>query len=1672
MPLPQGYELVDTDSLAKKLPEGYQLVGPVQKMNKTEIASQKAVLAADPRFKPEEPSWLERNAGIMYNMVEPYTAHGILSQPARIMGYADPDTLASPIPAPAPETPGPTGPPQPGMNIGPGMPGVFVGLPGYTDDMGLLPQNKGGTVGEAFPEVFSAIKGVGRGIQQIGHDTVNMENLALLPAFAESKLAQAAKYLIGLTMSHNAAEKIATLPERAREAGANPNASIGDALKLVTETSGETAMPFMVGAQHGPKSAGLRPEDYNASAPTYADFMKLAQQENPLGPERQLINKSFQMPEPTKAADPNWQVSVQAAQKMSDGREVPGYVQIDDVSQGNKWSAGPEKLREQGYDIPDLSGLPQGKYTLAEAIAKTREPRIDLPPTDIQRPPMDVRQQLKMPAGYEQVKAPINIEAVVRPERERVAPPEEYPPSKVKEGGALETAADLTAKPGSSLYSGVPIPSKDALKGLLGIVPQMKEREKELRGDLQLSIPKMMMTEGKEGSGFTDINRPVDGTQLWNRARNKHASEAALLEEMGVADEIKGKRISPAEAAKIVQEQGPRVETKRLGSVELSPERQEYNLIQHEVIDRLGLTPTFRGHNEFAGWKDRRGDIVGISGFRPEDTARLKRWEELRPKLQNEQIEMGSGARYAMVAPKIEQDMPGYTELVIRKPSQQMTYKQWSEKAGLTPEEMASPKRRQAYDDAIKGGVAFEGEKFGKQHGYPANTLAFARGYMDTVNGKKVFHLIEVQSDWMNKVKEIQNVADRSYYTGDDVATREAQRRTVMEREGKNLQDPLLKHYERLAIKAAIEHARKEGAEGIVIQDSKSAMMMEGHDLAAVEKFLQDTEKYDQGYGSVPDDIADSIKEGKVEIPQQKGMELHYDKTLPGIAKELTGNEGQPVSLGEHKMSREEHGGQVFMNEDGTPKTDVSGRYFPLEKTKQNFSLTGRDAPGGKSGYVYSGVPLPPQIKKVFAKVFTAATWGDALKEAKELVPRMMDSVYGHGVDRAMSEGISHIRSKFVGETLPHHVAANPELANRLAEFAAAKTTQAIYGASAGRKLGVDYEKNALKAALNEGIRSGEYVATNPSLGAPMIGGTEGVRINGIRFNYRAGPAGSNAIFARADLAPELQQAINGTGYIAKEGFQHVLTLLTQIQLRSLSDFVGHTSNMYSSIVKDPGKSGNFLIDQALRVPLVKHADAAIRVGYELFQSYSKDPAVQAAIQDHLAKISKIGALRAIEQGPGYSTGKIIQAIDRAGRIARDKMFDNLVEQKLTEDTPLNRREFINKMGQYNTKLMSKEMATARNLTSPFVVAGRTFNKNAIQGALLVNAVKAKNPMAYAQMKISNLLSTYAGNIAVVVVANSVINGLPWGRPGTPVGKIDTGKNDKDGRPITVDPFKLDLTRRGLRGTGIEAGIEGVRKGDNAKDIGTRMLWNMMEFNMHPWIGPPVKPFVEASKEYAATRSPEKALEKGAAQLNPLATAMFGKDEKGEREGVVDYSIRTVGQAAGVGPGRYLSHQEKLEKQAGKPVDSMGLEERIKAEKELKGSQPAFSMETRKKAAQREIDAEFKDAQEIIDKMPKGTLGWLESRGLSVPGYKDSFHLAGVDISLTDKEDARFKELVQQEYTKAIDGLKKDTDMNDVGFVNLPSETMKLAFNRVMIAAKKRARAQLIGEIQKTHPEE
>ena len=384
----------------------------------------------------------------------------------------------------------------------------------------------------------------------------------------------------------------------------------------------------------------------------------------------------------------------------------------------------------------------------------------------------------------------------------------------------------------------------------------------------------------------------VDAVQLYNRVRNKLGEKSASWEMLNTPEFqmfMKGTR-TPEEVEKWVEENGPRVEVRKFGERNLDKTIDEIHSIQHQLDT---VYPNWRQLNE-EGIKSLGPRAVELHGKLLEAQERYNL--EGQGQIENE------GAHWSSIAPKPESQMPGYVEIAVVKPTK--------------GHEAINAETAKAYRASVQ---------FPSSHSFPPNTLGFVRGYMEG----DTFHVVEVQSDWAQANREWMSKAKAQAEKEGVSLELILQRPGYKDHARHSSSDPLLGHYERLALKAAIEHARSVGAKKIAVQDAASRR--------------EEGENY------------------KPQISQEPGMRLHYDRTLQKIAEELTGSKGEKVSFGEHKMAFEEtnasdyarSGGQdklprkdlIFRNPDGTPKTDVSAYVYPLEKVKEHLTYAGKDAP-------------------------------------------------------------------------------------------------------------------------------------------------------------------------------------------------------------------------------------------------------------------------------------------------------------------------------------------------------------------------------------------------------------------------------------------------------------------------------------------------------------------------------------------------------------------------------------------------------------------------------------------------------------------------------------------------------------------------------------------------------
>jgi hypothetical protein len=324
------------------------------------------------------------------------------------------------------------------------------------------------------------------------------------------------------------------------------------------------------------------------------------------------------------------------------------------------------------------------------------------------------------------------------------------------------------------------------------------------------------------------------------------------------------------------------------------------------------------------------------------------------------------------------------------------------------------------------------------------------------------------------------------------------------------------------------------------------------------------------------------------------------------------------------------------------------------------------------------------------------------------------------------------------------------------------------------------------------------------------------------------------SLWIKNDLAREARDVLN-TDMSAPTN--PVFKALTQVQLLQLADATAHMKNIHTVLANSLGASKPWQ-DAVRKLPFLSTADTVGRIASVVREVASDTP----AIRDEIAQMAKQGMIR-----PKYpSTGiqKItkmqdaIHHVDTAARIVMNRFWDNLAERGYVTDTPAARRQFVQQIGEYNGRLMGHFSRTLRNYgASPFVVAGRTFN--AFSKRLLTGdpGFKAATPQAAAMARAYQLTALTMAT-AVPAIINYAITGKFGGRPGTPIGAIDTGMNNEKGDKKIIDLFQLMGIRRGLRATGLGAVTEGLREGKSFNEIGGKGIEDITTTASHPWIGP------------------------------------------------------------------------------------------------------------------------------------------------------------------------------------------------------------------------------------------
>jgi hypothetical protein len=323
----------------------------------------------------------------------------------------------------------------------------------------------------------------------------------------------------------------------------------------------------------------------------------------------------------------------------------------------------------------------------------------------------------------------------------------------------------------------------------------------------------------------------------------------------------------------------------------------------------------------------------------------------------------------------------------------------------------------------------------------------------------------------------------------------------------------------------------------------------------------------------------------------------------------------------------------------------------------------------------------------------------------------------------------------------------------------------------------------------------------------------------------------SKTLYVKNEFAGEFRGAVNVDAPIRGKAIKLINRGLNTAAITGLTDATAHTLNLTTAMLTRPGIGGDALREGIAAtggigdIAVITHN--MIKKGIDVARG---DPATTK----QMAELAEIGALRSAHKGGGIG-GRFLRYYDRLARLVMDDGYKFLVKKGMAEDSQTARREFVNQVGQYNRRAQGEIMRTLKDAgVSPFIVAGKTFVTLGVRNVTMSPGVEATSPAKALQMR-GLVAARWAGTIGSIMVMNYMLTknkgGGIGGRPGTPLLSIDTGKDDKQGRPIVIPIGSIFGYSRALRVTGLLGVIEGIKNGltdkqaieDGLQDIGNSL---------------------------------------------------------------------------------------------------------------------------------------------------------------------------------------------------------------------------------------------------------
>lgn len=339
----------------------------------------------------------------------------------------------------------------------------------------------------------------------------------------------------------------------------------------------------------------------------------------------------------------------------------------------------------------------------------------------------------------------------------------------------------------------------------------------------------------------------------------------------------------------------------------------------------------------------------------------------------------------------------------------------------------------------------------------------------------------------------------------------------------------------------------------------------------------------------------------------------------------------------------------------------------------------------------------------------------------------------------------------------------------------------------------------------------------------------------------------AETLWVKNEIYPELRKVLNLDPKLQISGLSALAGKINKATLVSGVEGIYHTANLIKNVAQTvQGRS--LLGDLAAKNPTIRIPTAIAKIFNKTRQLMDKDP----ELYDSIYQVSKSYGVRGNpfvdeqlnptnpNKWETSRTGKLINTLDLAGRLVINDMYEDAVKQGIVaEDTPANRREWLRKAGNYNERLQSNLQRMVKQTgLSPFVTAGVNKLQNGIDQMLLLSPrMKGLSDAGRRRMiasKVANAAFWY-------VSAPIALNMLLWKDAfpnGVPAGAVKIGV-DKQGRPTYIDPLQWTGMRTGMRATGMEAMIDGMRKGQSFSTVSTHIARDMAGEIIRPFAGVP-----------------------------------------------------------------------------------------------------------------------------------------------------------------------------------------------------------------------------------------